>query len=67
MNERHGGPHDRGRADAWYERPFNPHYFVGDTYTSDKISRDQMTEQEIKEYTIGYESVADSGMRKEWY
>ena len=67
MNERHGGPHDRGSADAWYERPFNPHYFVGDTYTSDKISRDQMTEQEIKEYAAGYESVAASGLRKDWY
>lgn len=33
-DERHGGPFDRGAADAYYRRPFNPHYFVGDTYGS---------------------------------
>ena len=67
MNERHRGPHDRGSADAWYERPFDPHYFVGDTYNSEKVPWHKMTKQEIKEYTIGYESVANSGLRKEWF
>ena len=66
MNERHGGPYDRGSADAWYERPFNPHYFVGDSYNSDKISRDKMTEDEIKAYSAGYEEGMESGSHKEW-
>ena len=26
-SERHGGPYDRGSADAYYRRPFNPHYY----------------------------------------
>ena len=24
---RHGGPFDRGTADSYYSREFNPHYF----------------------------------------
>ena len=34
---RHGSPYDRGSADAWYRRPFNPHYFVGDSYSTPRI------------------------------
>jgi hypothetical protein len=54
MNERHGGPLDRGRADRRNDRDCNPHYFVGDTNNSDKVEEDQMTEEEIREYTFGY-------------
>jgi hypothetical protein len=54
MNERHGGPLDRGRADRHYDRACEPHYFVGDTYNSEKVEQDQMTEKEIREYTFGY-------------
>ena len=28
-DQRHGGPYDRGSADAYYRRHFNPHYFEG--------------------------------------
>ena len=28
---RHGGPYDRGGADAYYRRKFSPHYFESDT------------------------------------
>ncbi len=54
MNERHGGPLDRGRADHHYDRECTPHYFVSDTYNSDKVEEDQMTEGEIREYLFGY-------------
>lgn len=53
-NQRHGGPYDRGSADSYYRRPFNPHYFVGDTYSSEKVELGQMTAVEIVEYTAGY-------------
>jgi hypothetical protein len=53
-DERHGGPWDRGSADAWYGREFNPHYFVGDTHNSPKIEMAQMTAAEITAYTAGY-------------
>jgi len=61
--ERHGGPYDRGSADAYYGREYQPHYFVGDSYSSAKIELAQMTAQEIIAYTAGYRDTVD---RKEW-
>jgi hypothetical protein len=52
--KRHGGAYDRGSADAWYGRECNPHYFVGDTYQSERVGKDQMTEEEIAAYMAGY-------------
>ena len=52
---RHGSPRDRGSADAYYGRPMRPHYFNGATYQSKEITEDQMTDEEIKEYTKGYD------------
>ena len=54
LKMRHGGPWDRGSADAHYERPFQPHYFVGDTYNSDKVEVEDMTTEQLKDYMIGY-------------
>ena len=51
---RHGGPWDRGSADAYYRRPFQPHYFKGDTYNSERVERKDMSEEEIAAYTDGY-------------
>jgi len=53
--ERHGGPYDRGSADRYYKRPFKPHYFKGDTYNSDKVEHNDMTEAQVKEYRDGYQ------------
>ena len=53
-DQRHGGPYDRGSADKWYGREFNPHYFVGDTYDSDKVELKDMTIEQIVAYTVGY-------------
>lgn len=54
-NYRHGGPYDRGSADKWYGRPFNPHYYKGDTYSSDLVEEVNMTPEEIAEYELGYD------------
>lgn len=53
---RHGGPYDRGAADAWYGREFKPHYFKGATYQSEKVEEKNMTLTEKMEYARGYES-----------
>jgi hypothetical protein len=53
-DERHGGPYDRGTADSYYGRGYNPHYFVGDSYNSPRIEMAQMTVRERVEYTFGY-------------
>ena len=54
-DERHGGPFDRGTADSYYGREYNPHYFVGDSYNSPRIDQASMTEREINEYAAGFE------------
>jgi len=65
-DERHGGPYDRGQADSYYGRDYNPHYFVGDTYNSPKIELSQMTAQEIVAYTAGYTNNEANGDKKEY-
>ncbi len=53
-DQRHGGPYDRGSADKWYGREYDPHYFVGATYDSEKVELKDMTALEITAYTVGY-------------
>ncbi len=60
---RHGSPQDRGSADAYYGRPFEPHYFTGNTYQSTCVVEAVMTVAQIEEYRYGYENEED---RKDW-
>ena len=53
-SDRHGGPFDRGTADAHYERSYNPHFFTGDTHSSPLVELQEMTAEEITAYTAGY-------------
>lgn len=63
---RHGGPYDRGSADSYYRRGYNPHYFVGDSYQSKLVEEEDMTPEEIKAYAHGYNDNEQSGNFKEW-
>ena len=65
-NERHGGPYDRGQADSYYGREYNPHYFVGDSYNTPRIELAQMSVSEIVAYTAGYTDNEANGDKKEW-
>ena len=65
-DDRHGGPYDRGAADSWYQRGFDPHYYVGDTYSTPRIGLANMTAQEITAYTAGYNYNEEMGDKKEW-
>jgi pyridoxine/pyridoxamine 5'-phosphate oxidase len=60
---RHGSPQDRGSADAYYQRPYDPHYYVGASMQSERVGKDDMTEDEILSYKYGYDNEED---RKEW-
>ena len=64
---RHGGAYDRGAADSYYRRPFNPHMYAGATMTSPRIELACMTPEEITAYTAGYRDNESSGMHKDWY
>jgi hypothetical protein len=63
---RHGGPYDRGGADSYYRRGFKPHYFSGDTGTSERIPKELMTAAEIEAYRAGYNDNEDAGDFKDW-
>jgi len=65
-DKRHGGPYDRGSADSYYRRGFNPHYFVGATYSSPEITFKNMTQEEIEAYTAGYVDNEKDGDFKDW-
>ena len=58
---RHGGPFDRGSADAWYGRDFDPHYWPQGTYNGQRVEMAQMTAQEITAYTAGYRDTEFNG------
>lgn len=64
---RHGGPFDRGSADAYYGRKFDPHFFINGTGTSErvKINKDDMP-QAYDEYLEGYEYQESTGEKKQW-
>jgi len=66
FDQRHGGPYDRGTADSYYGRGFNPHYFKGSSYLSDAVTIDDMTAEEIMAYKAGYEDNDAAGDFKEW-
>lgn len=62
-DQRHGGPYDRGGADAYYGRAYEPHYYKGDTYSSERVELKDMTAAEITAYTAGYNNTHE---RKDW-
>lgn len=55
-DDHHGSPYDRGRADCWYGRPFNPHFFMGTTYQPKLVETKDMNSDEIEAYQAGYDS-----------
>ncbi len=65
-DQRHGGPFDRGAADSYYNRGYHPHYFQGDTYSSEMVTLGEMTAEEITAYTAGYNYNERSGDKKDW-
>ncbi len=54
MNRGHGSPYDRGSADAWYARRFDPHWYPKGTYVGDRVSLVKGTPEYV-EYKKGYD------------
>ena len=65
-DQRHGGPYDRGGADNYYGRRYNPHYFKGASYMSDLVEGKELTKEDIKAYEAGWEDNEASGDKKGW-
>ena len=65
-DQRHGGPFDRGAADSYYGRGYNPHCYEGATSMSPRIERDSMTKEDVQAYTAGYKFNEQFGDKKLW-
>lgn len=65
-DKRHGGPYDRGSADSYYGREFDPHYFVGDSFDTPRISLADMIITEIISYTAGFNDSEAIGANGPW-
>lgn len=65
-DSRHGGPFDRGSADSWYSRGFDPHYYVDGTGTSKRVELADMTVAEILAYRAGYAHNEQFGGKKDY-
>ena len=66
FDQRHGSPYDRGSADSYYGREYNPHYFTGDSFNSTRIELQDMSAHEIVAYTAGFRDNEANGNKKEW-
>ena len=65
-SQRHGGPFDRGSADSYYGRGYEPHFYVGNSYSSRLVEEHEMTEHEKKAYAAGYAYNESCGDKKDW-
>ena len=52
----HGGPQDRGSADVYYHREYDPHWYQSGTGKGNRIEISRMTHAQIEEYKYGYEN-----------
>lgn len=59
IDTRHGGAYDRGRADVYYGRERDPHMFTGKTYQSKRIEEADMTDDQVVDYNLGYDTCED--------
>ena len=62
--ERHGGLYDRGRADSYYSRPRDPHWYPAGTHNGAKVT--ELTLEEIAVYNAGYDDNERYGDHKDW-
>ena len=52
---KHGSPEDRGSADRYYGRPYNPHWhWYSDDHGCQVVESEHMTGKQIDEYNKGY-------------
>ena len=55
-DNRHGGPFDRGSADAYYGRQPDPHYYLKDTAMSERVTETKLSPEDVEAYMAGYDS-----------
>jgi len=60
---KNGSPEDRGSADRYYHRGYNPHWYPNGTGNRPHILKQDMSEEEIALYKKGWDGEQE---RKEW-
>jgi len=60
----HGSLFDRGRADSYYHRPRDPHYYPQGTGHGERVT--DLTDEQVKEYLDGYDWNEKHGDKKSW-
>jgi hypothetical protein len=66
IDKRHGGPYDRGGADYYYHRSYQPHYFEGETAFSRRVPSEEMTPEELRSYARGWNDAENEGLIKDY-
>ena len=54
INRKHGSPCDRGGADFYYHRSFDPHYWPLGTGHGTRVEQKDMSLTEQAEYLLGW-------------
>lgn len=62
--KRHGSLFDRGTADAYYRRAYDPHWYPEGTYNGPRIVN--LTSEEIEEYRKGFQYQVSTGVFKRY-
>jgi len=62
----HGGPYDRGGADSYYRRSFDPHYWPDGTGFGVRIDITDRDSPEWAAYKQGYDDNESIGDYKDW-
>lgn len=62
----HGSPYDRGRADSYYRRKFNPHWYNYENKAMERRVKIEKGTPEYEEYKRGYEDNEEVGEFKDW-
>ena len=60
----HGSPEDRGSADCYYQRQFNPHYWPDGTGKGVCVTN--LTQEELAAYTEGWDNQESTKNYKLW-
>lgn len=69
INPRHGSAYDCGECDSYYQRPFNPHYYLDAPYEmmlNDIVELKDMSAEEIVQYTKGFNDNEKARNFKNW-
>jgi hypothetical protein len=63
LSNQNGSPRDRGSADRYYGRRYEPHYYPSGTGKGIRIIEVLMTKEQVTAYKDGWDNEED---RKEW-